>query len=114
MATTDDTGVAPVVDPPGMTGAETAGARATAAAEEAVKAAEAVAAEAAARARAAADEAVAAEAAAAAAKTALLAATGTVGTEPTALAPTTNTKALHVKAPEWAGPDGFLQYQEDV
>lgn len=114
MTTPDDTTVPLMVDPTVMMGDETARVDATAAAEAAVKVAEAAAAEAATKARAAADEAIAAEAVTAAAKTALLATTGTVGTEPAELTPTTNTKALHIKAPEWAGPDGYQQYQEDV
>lgn len=114
MTNPDDTMAPPVVNETVPAGDADAAASATAAATAAVQAAEAAATEAATKARAAAAEAVAAEAAAAAAKTALLTATGTVGADPATLAPTMSLKSLHVKAPEWAGPEGYLQYQEDV
>lgn len=114
MTSPEDATVAPVVDDTMQTGGVDEAASVTAAATAAVEAAEVAATEAVTKAKAAAAEAVAAEVAAAAAKTALLTATGTAGAEPPAIAPSTSMKLQHIKAPEWAGPDGFAQYQEDV
>ena len=97
------------------TAATKSAAAAAAAAEETAAAAEATAVAASARAASAAAEAVVAEAAAAAAKAAarpttlLLVAGG-----PAAPGEVLGVKPTHIKAPEWAGPDGFLQYKEDV
>eukprot|EP00168_Porphyra_purpurea_P006048 TRINITY_DN1729_c0_g1_i4.p3 TRINITY_DN1729_c0_g1~~TRINITY_DN1729_c0_g1_i4.p3 ORF type:complete len:279 (-),score=63.28 TRINITY_DN1729_c0_g1_i4:4844-5680(-) len=88
---------------------------ATVAAEETAASAEAAAAAASARARTSAAEAAAAEATAAAAKAAAFLAAGSSGAAGVAAsAVMPGLKPTHVKAPEWAGPDGYMQYQEDV
>lgn len=112
MTNPEDTTVAAAAETTMQTGAADTAASVTAAATAAVQAAELAATEAVTEAKAAAAEAVAAEAAAAAARTAPFTMTGADDAEPAALVPSTNTKLQHVKAPEWAGPDGYMQYQK--
>jgi len=97
------------------TAAAEAAASATAAAEDTAAGAEAAALAATARAASAAADAAVAEAAAAAAKSAARPTTNQFDAgRPAAPEALHDVKPMHVKASEWAGPDGFLQYQEDV